>query len=77
LNDDFSNSQGTYTPNEFSLDVSFARKFGENFSLGLTARYIHSSISSVSFATAGSGNRLGPAMLSLLTYQCFTKSRMA
>jgi hypothetical protein len=41
-------------PNEFSLDVSFARKFGENFSLGLTARYIHSSISSVSFATAGS-----------------------
>lgn len=54
LNDDFSNSQGTYTPNEFSLDVSFARKFGENFSLGLTARYIHSSISSVSFATAGS-----------------------
>jgi len=54
LNDDFSNSQGTYTPNEFSLDVSFARKFGENFSLGLTARYIHSSISSVSFASAGS-----------------------
>ncbi|WP_439696020.1 type IX secretion system outer membrane channel protein PorV [Mucilaginibacter sp. AW1-7] len=54
LNDDQSNNQGTYTPNEFSLDVSFARKFGENFSLGLTARYIHSSISSVSFATAGS-----------------------
>lgn len=54
LNDDFSNSQGTYTPNEFSLDVSYARKFGEGFSLGLTGRFIHSSISSVSFATAGS-----------------------
>jgi hypothetical protein len=25
-----------YTPNEFSIDASFARKFGENFSLGLT-----------------------------------------
>lgn len=52
LNDDQSNSQGTYTPSEFSFDVSYARKFGENFSLGLTARYIHSSISSVSFATS-------------------------
>ncbi|QEC76186.1 type IX secretion system outer membrane channel protein PorV [Mucilaginibacter ginsenosidivorax] len=54
LNDDQSNNQGTYTPNEFSLDVSYARKFGEGFSLGLTGRFIHSSISSVSFATAGS-----------------------
>lgn len=53
LNDDQSNNQGTYTPNEFSLDVSYARKFGEGFSLGLTGRFIHSSISSVSFATAG------------------------
>ncbi|SDE57435.1 hypothetical protein SAMN05216464_107224 [Mucilaginibacter pineti] len=54
LTDDNINDQGTYTPNEFSLDASFARKFGDNFSLGLTMRYIHSSISSVSFAT-GSG----------------------
>ncbi|MCS3734650.1 type IX secretion system outer membrane channel protein PorV [Mucilaginibacter dorajii] len=54
LNDDQSNSQGTYTPSEFSFDVTFARKFGDNFSLGLTGRYIHSSISSISFATPGS-----------------------
>ncbi|UEG52889.1 type IX secretion system outer membrane channel protein PorV [Mucilaginibacter daejeonensis] len=40
------NSQGTYTPNEFSIDGSFARKFGQNFSLGLTLRYIHSGIAS-------------------------------
>lgn len=37
---------GTYIPNEFSLDVSLARKFGDNLSLGLTARYIHSALSS-------------------------------
>ena len=36
--------QGTYTPNEFSIDGSFARKFGQNFSLGLTFRYIHSGL---------------------------------
>jgi len=38
------NDQGTYTPNEFSIDGSFARKFGRNFSLGLTFRYIHSGL---------------------------------
>jgi hypothetical protein len=28
--------QGLYKPSEFSIDASFARKFGENLSLGLT-----------------------------------------
>jgi len=45
------NPQGTYTPNEFSFDVSYARSFGNNFSLGLTARYIHSSLSNGYFAS--------------------------
>jgi hypothetical protein len=36
--------QGTYHPNEFSIDGSFARKFGENLSLGLTVRYINSGL---------------------------------
>ena len=44
LTDELQQEQGTYTPNEFSIDASFARKFGNNFSLGLTARYIHSSL---------------------------------
>jgi hypothetical protein len=37
--------QGTYQPVEFSIDGSVSRKFGDNFSLGLTLRYIHSSLS--------------------------------
>lgn len=41
---------GTYTPNEFSLDGSFARKFGKEFSLGLTMRYIHSSLYNGTFS---------------------------
>ncbi|MES2377266.1 MAG: type IX secretion system outer membrane channel protein PorV [Bacteroidota bacterium] len=38
------NDQGTYRPSEFSIDGSFARKFGNNFSLGLTLRYIRSNL---------------------------------
>ena len=44
-------AQGTYTPNEFSIDGSFARKFGDGFSLGLTLRYIHSSLSNGAFVS--------------------------
>ncbi|GAB2696109.1 type IX secretion system outer membrane channel protein PorV [Mucilaginibacter koreensis] len=40
---------GTYKPNEFSIDGTFARKFGENLSLGLTLRYIHSSLANGAF----------------------------
>jgi hypothetical protein len=43
-------SQGTYQPVEYSLDGSLARKFGDNFSLGVTLRYIHSNLSNGTFA---------------------------
>jgi hypothetical protein len=64
LTDFQSNDQGTYRPSEFSIDGSFARKFGENFSLGLTVRFIHSDLSSQSFAsgstqTTKAGNSVG------------------
>jgi hypothetical protein len=42
-------AQGTYQPNEFSIDGSYARKFGENLSLGLSLRYIHSNLSNGAF----------------------------
>ena len=42
--DGVANSLGTLKPNEFSFDVSLARKFSDNFSLGLTARYINSNL---------------------------------
>ncbi|MBW4890238.1 type IX secretion system outer membrane channel protein PorV [Mucilaginibacter sp. HMF5004] len=38
------NPQGTYQPNEFSIDATLARKFGNDFSLGITARYIYSGL---------------------------------
>jgi len=48
-------SLGTFNPSEFSIDGSFARKFGENFSLGLTLRYIHSNLSNGSASTPSQG----------------------
>lgn len=39
-------AQGTYSPSEFAIDATFARQFGENFSLGTALRYIHSRLGS-------------------------------
>lgn len=52
-------SLGTLKPNEYSFDVSLARKYGENLSLGLTGRYIHSNLTqstSVNGQQTQSGN---------------------
>ncbi len=46
LTDEFGSSQGIYSPSEFALDATYARKFGENFSLGTTARFINSNLNS-------------------------------
>lgn len=37
-------STGTYRPSEFSIDVAYARKLGENISGGIALRYIHSNL---------------------------------
>ncbi|QHS55570.1 type IX secretion system outer membrane channel protein PorV [Mucilaginibacter sp. 14171R-50] len=56
LIDDNQTDQGVYKPSEFSIDASFARKFGENLSLGLTLRYIYSNFSNGAFV-AGSAQQ--------------------
>jgi hypothetical protein len=37
---------GTYSPNELAVDGTFARTFGDNFSLGTALRFIYSNLSS-------------------------------
>ena len=57
------NDQGVYKPSEFSIDGSFARKFGENLSLGLTVRYIYSNFSSGNYISgSGQQNKAGNAV---------------
>ena len=46
LVDEFQVQQGTYNPNEFAIDATYSRRFGENFSLGTSARFIYSNLSS-------------------------------
>lgn len=37
-------SFGSYKPTEFALDAAYSKKLSDNFSLGITFRYIHSNI---------------------------------
>lgn len=51
------NSQdlGNYSPNEFAFDVTYARKFGDSFSLGTAIRYIRSDLVSGQLSSGGTG----------------------
>ncbi|WP_374165859.1 type IX secretion system outer membrane channel protein PorV [Arcticibacter sp. MXS-1] len=49
---------GTFRPNEFAIDATYARKFGNNFSLGTSVRFIYSNISN---AMVTQGQQAGPA----------------
>ncbi|MES2454387.1 MAG: type IX secretion system outer membrane channel protein PorV [Bacteroidota bacterium] len=51
---------GIYSPNELAFDVTYAKRFGDSFSLGTALRYIYSNLSSGQFVAgqqtqAGSG----------------------
>lgn len=53
-------SEGVYSPNELAFDVAYARKFGENFSLGTAVRYIRSNLTSGQIS--GSQQKPGTAL---------------
>jgi hypothetical protein len=61
LADENQNNLGTYKPNEFAVDGSFSRKFGDNFALGFTLRYIHSSLAN-GFVANGEQVKAGNAV---------------
>ena len=67
LYDEHKTANGTYHPYEFSIDGSIARKFGENFSLGLTFRYLYSLLTNTTInqGQSGQGNRALAADVSL------------
>lgn len=49
--DDQGQDRGIYSPNEFAIDGTFSRKFGEEFSLGTSLRFVYSNLSSGQFST--------------------------
>lgn len=42
--DDNNNPQGNFNPKEFAIDATYARMLSENFSLGITLRYVNSNL---------------------------------
>jgi len=52
---------GNYRPNEFSVDVAYARKFSENFSGAVAARYIYSNLTQGQFV-AGAATKPGTSI---------------
>ena len=42
--DDNNQDQGKFNPKELAIDATYARKLSEEFSLGITARYVHSNL---------------------------------
>jgi len=53
---------GIANPNELAFDVTFARNFGKEFSLGTSLRYIYSNLASGQFSSTGqvrAGSALG------------------
>lgn len=52
---------GTFSPSELALDATYARRFGDTFSLGTTIRYIYSNITTGQFST-GQASRAGKAL---------------
>lgn len=51
---------GIYSPNEFAFDLSYAKRFGDEFSLGTTGRFIYSNLTSGQFS-AGQETKAGTA----------------
>jgi len=52
---------GTFSPSELAVDVTYARRFGDSFSLGTALRYINSNIATNQFAP-GQDTRAGQAL---------------
>lgn len=56
--DDVGNSLGDFRPNEFAVDVAYARKLGDKLSGGIAARYIYSNLTG-GIDVSGAGTRAG------------------
>ncbi len=50
LTDEGQQDLGIYSPNEFAFDATYSRRFGEDFSLGTTFRFIYSNLTSGQFS---------------------------
>lgn len=59
--DENGESRGDYNPHEFAIDVSYARLLTNNFSMGITGRYIYSNLT-LGQAVAGQESQPGQSV---------------
>ena len=59
--DNAGNSLGSFNPNEFAWDVTYARKLSDNFSGGIALRYIHSNLTG-GILVEGNASKAGNAV---------------
>ena len=59
--DQTGNSTGIWNPNEFALDAGYATKLSENFSLGVSFRYIYSNLAG-GFNQTSTGSGIEPGV---------------
>lgn len=52
---------GTFSPSELAVDLTYARRFGDSFSLGTALRYINSNVATNQFSV-GQQNRAGQSL---------------
>ncbi len=63
------NTIGQFKPNEFALDLGYARKFSDRWSGGLTLRYIYSNLTGGVSLSDGQGTKAGQSVAAdLSTY---------
>lgn len=66
---------GDFKPNEFAYDIGFSQKLSKNFSMGIAARYINSSISRVYF-NGSSGNAASTVAVDLTMFYKSNKFKL-
>ncbi|MDQ8006367.1 MAG: type IX secretion system outer membrane channel protein PorV [Pedobacter sp.] len=69
LTNDNGGNEGTFNPNELAFDATYSRKFGENFSLGTSARFIRSNLTSAQIG----GSQQKPGMAVAVDVSAFFK----
>lgn len=70
LTDSDSQPLGVFSPNEVAADVTYAKRFGESFSLGTTVRYIYSGLEKANIydnSQPGSGSSFAVDISALYT----------
>ena len=70
--DEYNNDKGTYSPNEFAVDLCYSRKLGDYFSASVAARFIYSHLTRVLRIIQELHGRWLPTLQCITSVQCIS-----